>query len=643
MARAVEQVLAQDGILLCEAGTGTGKTISYLLPALLSQKKVIVSTATRALQEQIVQEDLPWLEQSLHTKANVTVMKGLSNYICLRRLNERLAEGGSPDRLAALARLRDFAETSETGDIAELSELREDDPLLAEVTAHSELRIGATCQHYSECFVTRMRQRAEAAQLVVVNHHLFFADLALRGAHPGHVLPDYDAVIFDEAHQLEDIATEFFGTTVSSFRLDRMLSDVERDLERCRAFDDSMGPATVGTLIGEVKRAARRFFDDLRPARTEPLGRHELDVAVLRGPAQSAWIELDTTLEALLALLNSAQGHLPRGRAVEKLTRLTEALELLGRRIAETRAGLAEVVDPQGQRVVWAEYLERGVRLTSSPLDLAATLRSRIFDAVPAVILTSATLTSPSPSRPGTETDPFLFLKRRLGIDPDVHVVEQLALLSPFDFEQRALLYTPHDMPDPGSSQFLVEAAQRIAELIRATRGGAFVLTTSIRSMLGLYEDLRQRLGEYRVSVQGSAPKTELLRSFREEPGSVLVATSSFWEGVDVPGPSLRLVVLEKIPFPVPTDPLVRARAGQIEQEGGNAFREYLVPVACIALKQGFGRLLRTRTDAGVVALLDSRIHRRGYGELLLRCLPPAKRTLSLDEVKSFCAELPQA
>jgi ATP-dependent DNA helicase DinG len=659
MARAVERSLREERILFCEAGTGTGKTLAYLVPALLSGKKVIISTATRALQEQIFQRDLPLIEQALGISFPVALMKGLSNYVCRRRLAEfrASAESQRPMYARTLDALASFLEDSDSGDFAELAGMAEDDPVRAEVASSSDTRLGASCQYFDECFVTRMRREAERARIVVVNHHLFFADLALRGPHPGRVLPDYDAVIFDEAHQLEDIATEFFGMRVSRRRLDRLLVDAERALRAAGATDPLFGGDSALRSVSAVEVSADAFFHALG----EAAGRDErvtLERDVFSGEVAASWHALDSALEGLSAASEMARGRLSASslRGPRPPSTLPEALELSARRSEDARAALSQVVEGSAGRVTWLERGNKNITLASSPVDLSLLFRERIFETVPAVVLTSATLStagrmaSAKTSLTGGEDDDvermgeserevktaFGYFRARYGVADARIDVSELVVPSPFDFERNALLYTPRDLPSPNAPSFAERAAERVAELVNITGGGAFVLTTSHKTLQLLSRLLPAKLNGKRLLVQGTRPKAALTQSFRADGNAVLLATQSFWEGVDVPGKALRLVVLEKIPFGVPTDPVMVARGRELEAAGENPFMKLSIPAAAIALKQGFGRLIRTQRDVGIVALLDERVHRRGYGKLILAALPPAQRTSEIEDVRAF-------
>jgi ATP-dependent DNA helicase DinG len=625
MADAVERALATDQVLVCEAGTGTGKTLAYLVPAILSGRKVIVSTATRALQEQIFTKDIPLIRQTLGLSVSAALMKGLSNYLCLRRFAEYRAspEASEPTAARTLGILEEWAEATPFGDVAEIRAMSEEEPIWREVSSSSETRIGQGCDHFSPCFVTRMKRDAEAARIVVVNHHLFFADLALRGPHAGAALPDYDAVIFDEAHQLEDIATDFFGVRVSSTRLSSMLRDAEHAFVAAGLSDKLLRKGEGAVLVEVVRDAGNRFFGEVAKARgyaelrarRAPViseGKAAISGDFWAGDVLAAYHKLDTTLEALGAYAETRQ--------------TSEAVEVVTRRASQLREDLASIVDGANNQVTWADVRTRSAAIGASPVDLADTLKGKLFAQVPAVVLTSATLTA---------SHSFTYLRSRLGLNGDDLAVEELEVPSPFDYEANALLYLPRDLPEPGDPAWLGAAEKRVAELIEASDGGAFVLSTSKRVMQSFYGSLA-RTARRTVLVQGEAPKSALLEKFRQSSDAVLIATMSFWEGVDVPGRSLRLVIIDKIPFQVPTDPVVLARSAALDALGKNPFAHYHVPVAAITLKQGFGRLIRSRKDAGIVALLDKRVHTKSYGRTLLQSLPPAKRTDDIAETKAF-------
>jgi len=600
MARAVQDVLEHDGALLIEAGTGTGKTWAYLIPAALSGRRVLVSTGTRALQDQIMEKDLPALKRHLGIDIDAACVKGLSNYLCRRRFSElsSSADAAQPRFAQSLPTLRSWVETTESGDRATLASIAEEDPIWSRVVSGSDTRIGARCEHYDECFVTRVRRRAEGAQLIVVNHHLFFADLALRDTGFASVLPDYDAVIFDEAHQIEDTATLFFGSRLSTAMLERLARDARAALR-----SDRGDKKQETRLLDAVLQQSSNFFSAL-PGNANG-GRAPLPPEAIPNDALFA---LDNTLAELASTCRNLRP--PRENVLQ-----------IARRADQLRDALGSLEAP-GQ-VSWAQGGGRSPSVGSSPIDVGPLLRERLHERVPCVVFTSATLT--------TGGD-FSFVKRRLGIETEVseEVVE-----SPFRYEEQAALYAPTHLPDPRTSDFPDAAAKEILELIRASEGGAFVLCTSLRMMRMLSKRVGDEL-DYEWFVQGDAPKQTLLDRFRDRGNAVLFATASFWEGVDVPGSALRLVVIDKLPFDVPSDPVVAARCERLDQSGESSFMRYLVPAAALSLKQGFGRLIRTTQDRGVVAILDSRIRRKGYGKVFLQSLPPARVCDTLGEVQEL-------
>lgn len=633
MADAVERALSQDRVLVCEAGTGTGKTLAYLVPAILSGRKVVVSTATKALEDQIFTKDLPLLVNHLRLDPQAALVKGLGNYVCMRRWNElRSSPSGVGAQVArSLPLVETWVRETETGDVAELVTLAESDPMWREVASSSETRIGSSCEYFDQCFVTRMKRDMERAQLLIVNHHLFFADLAVkaaaarRGWGGAGVLPPYDAVVFDEAHQLEDIATEFFGTRLSRARVEAMLRDADRAFIASGLGDRILGGGEGTALSASVRSASESLFERIARLAVEgaPSGSGEgkvmLSADVWSGELLDAYHGFDSALEAL--------EHYARANTK------SEAVDLVAKRAALAREDAARIVDPAVNQVKWAEARARSVVVGASPVDLGRLFREEVFERVGAVVLTSATLTA------GGAGD-FRFLRSRMGLDQDISVpVDELCVSSPFDFPSSAVLYTPRDLPEVTDPMFVPRASARIAELVAITGGGAFVLCTSSRGMHALAHALRGLLKKP-LLVQGDAPKSALLSRFRADKNAVLVATMSFWEGVDVPGEALRLVIIDKAPFAVPTDPVVAARCAAIEQSGGNPFVSYSVPQAAITLKQGFGRLIRTRADRGIVAILDRRVKTRGYGRVLLDSLPPARRTERLEDVERFWAEV---
>ena len=602
MADAVAAALEDERPLLVEAGTGTGKTLAYLVPAALSGKRVVVSTGTRALQEQLVAQDLPLAEAALGRPIRAAVLKGVSNYLCRRRAASLELQLGLEPELAAI---RDWMLWTETGDRAELGALAADSPWWELVTTSPDARLGPRCPHHEQCFVTRARRAAEKAEIVVVNHHLFFADLALRGSSPGgKVLPDYAAVVFDEAHLLEDVMTEHFGFGVSTVRLALFCKDL----------------TASGIETGAIERTGAGFFAAVRRALGALLldGKVALPDGLFTDPdLRAAWFDLDGALEGAEVAAKAAAA---RGEGESP-----EEWEALARRAGAVRTALADLAEPgrgdARQAVRWGEARGSGLFLRAAPIDVSDILRERVLPSVPAAVFTSATLTS---------ARRFTYVRERLGLAADA--CDELHLDSPFDYGRQAMLYVPRDLPPPGEPDFTAAVCARAAELCRLSGGRAFLLFTSHRALREAAA-LLPSLVPFPLLVQGQAPPPVLLERFRAAPGSILLATGTFWAGVDVPGPALSLVVMDKLPFASPGDPLTAARAEMLEDAGRDPFAELSVPQAALAFRQGFGRLIRRRDDRGIVAVLDGRIVQKRYGQSFLASLPPDLPRTSAIEV----------
>ncbi|MGE5187311.1 MAG: ATP-dependent DNA helicase [Acidobacteriota bacterium] len=612
MSAAVARALADERALIVEAGTGTGKTLAYLVPALQSGKRVVVSTGTRALQDQIARHDIPLLRTVLARPFSAVVLKGVANYVCRRRLAEVASRGEH-------AELVDWAEHSETGDRAEVEWLAEGSPVWSEVTTTPDARIGPRCPYFERCFVTQARRLAEKAELILVNHHLYFADRALRAAAPGaRVLPDHDAVIFDEAHQLEDVATEHFGARVSTHALAQLVRDARLALVRLPLWTGR----TSDDAILAVERAGVALFASVRGALIAggdarvPLPPGLFDHA----DRQHAWFQLDATLEELARLAESEGEPAPGEEDVEDAG-ARAALAGLARRARAVRDDLATIAEQrQRTHVYWGEARATGTTLSASPIEVGELVRRHIVRAGPTPIFTSATL--------ATAGD-FAYSRANLGLDD----ADELLVPSPFDYARQAMLYVPRDLAPADS--FTDEAAQRTLELLAITSGRAFLLFTSHRAL----RDAAARLAAlpYPKLVQGDAPRATLVDRFRATPGAVLLGTASFWEGVDVPGDALSLVVIDKLPFAPHTDPLIAARMQACADHGGDPFQRLQLPAAALALKQGFGRLIRRRDDRGIVAILDSRVVTRSYGRVFFDTLPAGlPRTSALEQVKRW-------
>jgi ATP-dependent DNA helicase DinG len=632
MAERIAAAIDGDERLLVEAGTGTGKTLAYLVPALLSGRKVVVSTGTKTLQDQIATVDIPRLCAILDPMgvlerplaSSWAVMKGLQNYVCLRRLAERDRQRSllpTPELDRVLAWVTETA----SGDRADLPDLPDDSALWPDVQATPETRIGPRCAHFEKCFVTLMRRRAADAQLVIVNHHLYFADLALRSQWPeAQVLPPHEIVIFDEAHQIEDIATEFFGLHASTQRVFAL----SRDLGRAAELSAGRAQSATGRLNGAAAALADALRDRL-PAPTP--GRDEVRVPqppdLWAGAALRSYHDLDGVLEEVATWLDGETD------AVRESQHPAE-LAALGRRANALRDDLSALVDSRGNarsHVRWVAATPRNVSLHASPIHVGPAL-GRAFDACPGpIIFTSATL---------SVAGSFSFIRERVGLGD---AAAEATYPSPFRYDRQSLLYVATDLPDPRQDAFAPKAAARMAELCAITGGRALLLFTSFKNLRVAEAYLRAKT-KLPLLVQGERPRHLLLAALREKIGSVLLATQSFWEGVDVPGEALSLVVIDKIRFDVPNDPLTSARIEHLREAGEDAFETFTVPRAALALKQGFGRLIRARGDFGIVAVLDGRLLHMRYGHDLIASLPlDCPRTESLEDVAEFWARGPVA
>ena len=620
MARAVMRAFEEKRHLIVEAGTGTGKTLAYLVPAVAAalggNGRVIVSTGTKNLQEQLMEKDIPFLQSILPRPFAATYMKGRSNYLCLNRL----ARAQSAPVLEGLDEVDYFEEVSqwsretETGDRAELSNLPESLSFWRHIDARSESCLGQKCPDFDACFITRMRGRAQEADIVVVNHHLFFADLSLRNGNYGSVLPDYTAVILDEAHLIEEVASEYFGAQVSNYQID----DVVRDLGML-TIEDAEVDRELTHSVARLSRFSDSFWMGFREGRGED-GRYPIIPGTFAKKKLSGELEATPLGELYFAL----EGAIARTETtLDAFQEKPPEVESLVRRLRQIRFELEFIVTGTDKKFVyWLERRNRGVFLRASPIDVAGLLQDKLFEEVPTVVLTSATLSSGGN---------FSFIRDRLGLD----TADELIAESSFDYQSQAILYLPARMPDPRDREWGSAAAAEVARILNATEGRAFVLSTSLAGMQSLFENVWAEI-YYPCLVQGSASKGQLLKKFRETPNAVLFATSSFWQGVDVRGEQLSCVIIDKLPFAVPTDPIVAARQRYIEDCGGSSFYEYSVPQAIIALKQGLGRLIRSTTDRGVLAILDPRLRTKGYGRTFLQSLPPCRVTSRIDDLASI-------
>jgi ATP-dependent DNA helicase DinG len=593
LAAAVTDALAAGEHLLAEAGTGTGKSLAYLIPALESGRRVVVSTATKALQEQLLTKDVPVAAAALGRDVQVAVLKGRQNYLCRHGLQGFGLLGGQlfprEADAAAFEAMRGWIETTETGDRAEL-DVEPSETVWAEIAVGADRCLGRRCAFVGVCFSEAARERASHAELVIANHALYFADLGLRSRDVPGVLPEHDAVVFDEAHRLEESAATWLGGRVSGPVLQRLLRDADR---ACR---EAAVPAPARAL-DRVEAAGLRLLAAVAPA----TGRRRLR-EVPQEPAQ-------LLAERLAELAAALKG----GR---------EEVDAVAKRALRLAADVAVCLEADdGNRVVWAEP----DLLAWAPVDVGPALEQLLWGAGPTAVLVSATLTAGD--------DGFGFVRERLGLRD----AGELAVGSPYDFRSQTLLYLPANMPDPRAEGALGRVADEVAALCRLSAGRALVLTSSYRALDAVAAGIRGRV-PYEILVQGEAPRERLLERFREEVDSVLVATSTFWQGIDVPGESLSLLVIDKLPFAAPADPLVEARCERIDALGGDWFREYALPSAVLQLRQGCGRLIRSHADRGVIAILDPRVRSRPYGRAFLESLPPCPVASERAAVADFFA-----
>jgi ATP-dependent DNA helicase DinG len=612
MARAVERAFEEPSHLIVEAGTGTGKTMAYLLPALRLGRRIIISTGTKALQEQLFFKDIPLLE-SLLGPLSVCYMKGRSNYLCRHKMvalrDQPILNG--LEEISQFNAIAAWERETETGDRAELNVLPENSQLWPKLDARGEACLGSSCPDYERCFITEMRRKAQQSDIIIVNHHLFFADLSIKlqsnGAPDAGVLPEAGAAIFDEAHELEDIASNYFGVSLSNLRFEDLVRDAEMLLRKAYS-------GRVGDAAASVRERSRMFFASL-PAPAD--GRAPFD---RRSEFLEDQGELYLSLKNNLVLL---EGELENLKGVEEAPGLVKRTATM----REQLSYLLEAVDRN--TVFWVERRTlRGARphqhttLQATPIDVSGLLRDLLFERYPTIVLTSATL---------TVQGSFDHICKRLGLE----TTRTLVVPSHFNYEKQALLYLPPQMPDPRDPDFSDAAEKRIRQILDITHGRAFCLFTSYAQMRNLYDRLLPQLS-FPLLLHGSKPRKALLEEFRAEPNAVLFGTSSFWQGVDVQGEALSCVIIDKLPFAVPSDPVLQARVRAIEEEGGKPFFELQVPQAVLALKQGFGRLIRSLEDRGLLVLLDPRITTKQYGRVFLESMPPYRVTREIGDVEEF-------
>ena len=607
MAEQVESALADSRHLLVEAGTGTGKTLAYLIPVIASGKRVIISTGTKNLQEQIYYKDIPFLEKHFERPLNVAYMKGRNNYLC----RQKLYETEKRPLLTGLVEIEDFRliheweKKTETGDRAELKKLPQISTVWEKLDARRELCSGQKCEQFERCFVTLMHQKASEADIIIVNHHLFFADLALREDDYVSIIPNYEAVVFDEAHEIEDVAGQHFGRQISNYRFDELARDIQNVAIRME-----LGSRELNAAIETLRIRSAAFFALFERYQGRTGFSHREG---FRKQHEAEYLMLLNALHLIATQLKLAPKQ-------------TDEIIPLERRTAELDRELRFLMEGEDESYVyWIERRGRGVFLQATPIDVAGILSDRLFDQIDAVVLTSATL---------AVEGKFDFIRGRLGVTQ----AADLVVPGHFNWGKQVIFYVPDRLPNPRSPDFVRQAADQVIGLLHASRGRAFVLFTSYQQMNAVHDAVSFAIG-YPTLIQGSAPNSALLDEFRETENCVLFGTSSFWQGVDVPGEQLSMVIIDKLPFAVPSDPIVEARIRTLRQAGEDPFSSYQIPQAVIALKQGFGRLIRHKKDRGALVLLDNRIIHARYGKTFLDSLPDYTFTTQLGDVQRFFAQ----
>ena len=603
MAQVVAEAIESKSTVIVEAGTGTGKTFAYLAPVLLAGKKTIISTGSKNLQDQLFNRDLPAIKKALGYSGKIALLKGRSNYLCLERLDQVIAQGvlGDKSVLTDLSKVRRWNNSTQSGDLSECIELAEDSPILPQLTSTSESCLGSDCPNYAECYIAKARKKALNADLVVVNHHIFFADMAVKENGFGELIPNAEAIVFDEAHQLPDIASQYFGQSLTSRQLFELCKDINI-VYRTELKDMQQ--------LGNIADTLQKIIQDFRLLLGEGNQRGNWRDLSKQSMVAKAFNLLQEKLEFLSEVIKLVLG---RSQTLDSIFERLEAIKVQLERLAETN-----VVG----YCYWYETIGRQFGLHITPLTVADKFGSQVANKEAAWIFTSATLAV------GADFQHFC---QRLGISPH----KQKILPSPFNYCEQALLCVPRYLPPTNRPNTLTALGEMLLPLIEANQGRCFVLCTSYAMMRGLAEYFRAQ-SELSILLQGESAKTQLLTQFVEEKHSVLVATSSFWEGVDVRGDALSLVIIDKLPFTAPDEPLLKARIEDCRLQGGDPFNDIQIPEAVIALKQGVGRLIRDVTDRGAVVICDNRLVTRAYGETFLKSLPDAKRTRDLRKVVQF-------
>ncbi|GAK55916.1 helicase c2 [Candidatus Vecturithrix granuli] len=600
MSQAVAEAFRRHQHLIVEAGTGVGKTLAYLIPAIFSKVKTVVSTGTKNLQEQLFFKDIPYLRKYVSNDFHAVYMKGRANYLCLKRLNlfRQQALFHDTDEAKIFQKIQKWTTTTKSGDRAELDGVPENYGPWREVCCTRETCNSQQCECYGHCFLYKMKREAEEANLIIVNHHLLFADLAIKGLGLGEVIPEYEALIFDEAHLLENIATSYFSISVNSYQAEEITQNVVRELANAKIKND-----TILKTLQNLQQTSQKLFRCFETAES----RYRLREHTMKAEAYKV---APDTANTLLMLSSQLRG----------LKDSTEELRFIADRVEQTKQGLELILNmSEPGYVYWCEIQGRGVFLHASPIDISQEMRRNIFQQFPRIVLTSATLST---------GNNFQFVKERLGLDRPVELIVE----SPFDYERQAVLYLPQWMPEPNSRDFVEFAASEIKKILEKSQGRAFVLFTSYKNMDDVYERLKHAL-PYKLLKQGQKNRSALLEEFKRDVHSVLFGTSSFWQGVDVQGEALSCVIIDKLPFASPSEPIVEARIEDLNNRRENPFMSYQVPAAIITLKQGLGRLIRSKQDQGILCILDSRLLTKQYGRVFLESLPRFPIVRDLEQV----------
>lgn len=617
MAQAIAGTIAANSLLVAEAGTGTGKTFAYLVPALLAGGKVIISTGTKTLQDQLFNRDIPTVRTALKAPVTVALLKGRANYVCHYHLERTVQEGrailASREEVKYLKLIERYAAATKSGDKSGLSEVPENAAVWQQVTSTRDNCLGSECPHHKNCFVMEARKQALASDVVVVNHHLFFADVMLRDEGLAELLPACNTVIFDEAHQLPETASLFFGESVSTSQLLELARDTEA--EALRGAKDFI---VLPPVIAAMEKAARDFRLTIEGENT----RLPLAATMKNAKFGSALDELLKKLEVMIDMLESQAER-------------SEGLENCWQRAREISTNIKRWRDQAEAEgfVRWVEVFSHALQLNATPLSIAEIFNKQLSGSPRAWVFTSATL---------SVKGDFSHYKNEMGLDTESSPAQSACWDSPFDFANQSLLYVPVGMPEPNSREYTEEVIKAALPVLKASRGRAFFLCTSLRAMQLAHELLleafkREKL-DYPILLQGQGSRSHMLERFRKMGNAILIGSQSFWEGVDVRGEALSVVIIDKLPFAPPDDPVLAARIDKIKKEGRNAFMEYQLPRAVINLKQGAGRLIRDETDRGVLMICDPRLITKSYGKKIWQSLPPMKRTRELAEVEAFFA-----